>query len=93
MIQQNIHAYIAVTAQFFFDIQIEGPHADDNTDLNAIEIICESREGVECGKTASSGQQKWGDWTCDALCPVNTFLTSFSFQVQKNNVSRYNFKL
>ncbi|CAC5391198.1 unnamed protein product [Mytilus coruscus] len=38
-----------------------------------------------CGDTASSGQQNWGDWTGEALCPANTFLTSFSLQVQKYN--------
>ncbi|XP_063419984.1 vitelline membrane outer layer protein 1 homolog isoform X2 [Mytilus trossulus] len=69
-----------------YKMKIENPYEDDNTDLNAIEIICGSRGGVQCGETASSGQQKWGDWTGDALCPENTFLTSFSLQVQKFNV-------
>ncbi|CAG2201465.1 DDX20 [Mytilus edulis] len=70
-----------------YKMKIEGPHETDNTELNAIEIICGSRGSDRCGDKASSGQQHWGDWTGEALCPANTFLTSFSLQVQKN-VSR-----
>ncbi|CAG2236754.1 unnamed protein product [Mytilus edulis] len=70
------------------NMAIEGPHETDNTELNAIEIICGSRGSDRCGDKASSGQQQWGDWTGEALCPANTFLTSFSLQVQKYSVSR-----
>ncbi|CAG2233561.1 unnamed protein product [Mytilus edulis] len=73
-----------------YKMKIEGPHETDNTELNAIEIICGSRGSDRCGDKASSGQQHWGDWTGEALCPANTFLTSFSLQVQKNDESRDN---
>ncbi|XP_063436217.1 vitelline membrane outer layer protein 1 homolog [Mytilus trossulus] len=64
--------------------KIEGQHAD-RTELNAIEIICGSRSGERCGDTASSGQQQWGTWRVEALCPATTFLTAFSLQVDQYN--------
>ncbi|XP_052093529.1 vitelline membrane outer layer protein 1 homolog isoform X2 [Mytilus californianus] len=68
-----------------YKMRIEGPHAD-SSELNAIEMICGSRGGVRCGDTASSGQQKWGDWTEEALCPARTLLVAFSLQVHQYNV-------
>ncbi|XP_071153510.1 vitelline membrane outer layer protein 1 homolog [Mytilus edulis] len=68
-----------------FNMKTEGHHDTDNTELNAIEVICGSRGSERCGDTASSGQHDWGDWTGEALCPENTFMTSFSLQVHKYN--------
>ncbi|CAC5414772.1 Vitelline membrane outer layer protein 1 homolog [Mytilus coruscus] len=67
-----------------FRMKIEGPHAD-RSELNAIEIICGSRVSDRCGDTASSGQQIWGDWTGEAICPAKTFLIAFSLQVHPYN--------
>lgn len=71
---------------FLYYLQIEPPHAD-SSELNAIEIICGSRGGVRCGDTASSGQQVWGVWTVEALCPAKTLMVAFSLQVHQYNVS------
>ncbi|VDI46449.1 Hypothetical predicted protein [Mytilus galloprovincialis] len=68
-----------------YRMKIEGPHAD-RTELNAIEIICGSRSVERCGDTVSSGQQQWGMWTEEALCPAKTFLTAFSLQVHQFDV-------
>ncbi|VDI40618.1 Hypothetical predicted protein [Mytilus galloprovincialis] len=65
-------------------MKIEPPHAD-SSELNAIEIICGSRGGVCCGDTASSGQQVWGVWTVEALCPAKTLMVAFSLQVHQYN--------
>ncbi|VDI47391.1 Hypothetical predicted protein [Mytilus galloprovincialis] len=67
-----------------YRMKIKGLHVD-RTELNAIEIICGSRSGERCGDTASSGQQQWGTWTVEALCPAKTFLTAFSLQVDQIN--------
>ncbi|CAG2250439.1 unnamed protein product [Mytilus edulis] len=68
---------------------IEAPNAD-RTELNAIEIICGSRSVERCGDTVSSGQQQWGKWTVEALCPAKTFLTAFSLQVHQLDVNTDN---
>ncbi|XP_071138729.1 vitelline membrane outer layer protein 1 homolog [Mytilus edulis] len=73
---------------FLYSLKIEGPHLTDKTELNDIEIICGSRGSDRCGDTASSGQQVWGNWTGEALCPAKTFLTSFSLQVEKYNATK-----
>ncbi|CAG2225348.1 Vitelline membrane outer layer protein 1 homolog [Mytilus edulis] len=70
-----------------YRMKIEGPHTD-RSELNVIEIICGSRGSDRCGDTASSGQQVWGNWTGEALCPAKTFLTSFSLQVEKYNATK-----
>ncbi|XP_063420137.1 vitelline membrane outer layer protein 1 homolog [Mytilus trossulus] len=70
-----------------FRMKIEGQDKD-RSELNAIEIICGSRGSYLCGDRASSGQQKWGNWTGEALCPANTFLTAFSLQVDPYDVDK-----
>ncbi|CAG2236366.1 unnamed protein product [Mytilus edulis] len=69
-----------------FRMKIEGYH-EDRSELNAIEIICGNRGGERCGDTASSGQQVWGYWTGEALCPPKTFLTAYSLQVHPYSAS------
>lgn len=69
-----------------FFLQIEPPNGD-NTELNAISIVCGNRASDRCGDMASSGQQVWGDWTGETFCPANAFLVAFSLQVHPYSVS------
>ncbi|CAG2215574.1 Vitelline membrane outer layer protein 1 homolog [Mytilus edulis] len=69
-----------------FRMKIEPPNGD-NTELNAIEIVCGSRASDRYGDMASSGQQVWGDWTRETLCPPNAFLVAFSLQVHQYSVN------
>ncbi|CAG2215575.1 unnamed protein product [Mytilus edulis] len=77
---------LCIWASAEFASEIEPPHGD-NTELNAIAIVCGSRASDRCGDMASSGQQVWGDWTGETLCPANAFLGAFSLQVHPYSVN------